>query len=142
MTDDVASQIQDFNAKIIAEFRATDGNVGPPFEGAPLLLLHSTGAKSGMERVHPVVYQPVDGGWAVFASKAGAPTNPAWFHNLVANPAATIEVGADTVPVAARVLQGTERDEVWTRQKELMPGFADYEAATTRTIPVVLLQPT
>lgn len=141
MSDDVADQIQDFNARIIDEFRANDGNVGPPFEGAPLLLLHSIGAKSGQPRVHPVVYQSVDTGWAIFASKAGSPTNPAWFHNLVANPATSIEVGADTVPVDARVLEGTERDQVWARQKDLMPGFADYEAATTRTIPVVLLQP-
>lgn len=142
MADEVSDQIQDFNAKIIAEFRANDGQVGPPFEGAPLLLLHSTGAKSGAERVHPVVYQSVDLGWAIFASKAGAPTHPAWYHNLVAHPDASIEVGADTVDVRARVAEGDEREQLWSRQKELMPGFADYEAATTRTIPVVVLEPT
>ena len=129
----------DWNAKIIAEFRANDGKVGPPFEGAPLLLLNTTGAKSGQERVSPVVYQPVGDAWAVFASKAGAPTNPDWFHNLKANPEASIELGTETVPVSATVLDGAERDEIWTKQKELMPGFADYEKATTRTIPVVLL---
>jgi deazaflavin-dependent oxidoreductase (nitroreductase family) len=129
----------DWNAKIIAEFRANDGKVGPPFEGAPLLLLHTTGAKSGQERVSPVVYQPVGDAWAVFASKAGAPTNPDWFHNLKAKPEASIELGTETVPVSATVLDGAQRDEIWAKQKELMPGFADYEKATTRTIPVVLL---
>ncbi|QXC62182.1 nitroreductase family deazaflavin-dependent oxidoreductase [Aquihabitans sp. G128] len=137
----MADDNRDFNAKIIDEFRANAGQVGPPFEGAPLLLLHSTGAKSGQERVHPIVYQPVSGSWAVFASKAGAPDNPAWFHNLVANPDASIEVGADTVAVRARVLEGDEREAVWSKQKELMPGFAEYEASTTRTIPVVVLDP-
>jgi deazaflavin-dependent oxidoreductase (nitroreductase family) len=129
----------DWNAKIIAEFRANDGKVGPPFEGAPLLLLNTTGAKSGQERVSPVVYQPVGDAWAVFASKAGAPTNPDWFHNLKAKPEASIELGTETVPVSATVLDGDQRDEIWAKQKELMPGFADYEKATTRTIPVVLL---
>lgn len=135
MPDDV----NDWNAKIIAEFRANDGKVGPPFEGAPLLLLTTTGARSGQERVSPVVFQPVGDAWAVFASKAGAPTNPDWFHNLKANPEASIEVGTETVPVTASVLEGARRDEIWAKQKELMPGFADYEKATTRTIPVVLL---
>ena len=133
------TDFQDWNTEIIAEFRANDGKVGPPFEGAPLLLLNTTGAKSGQERVSPVVYQPVGDAWAVFASKAGAPTNPDWFHNLKANPEASIELGTETVPVSATVLDGAERDEIWTKQKELMPGFADYEKATTRTIPVVLL---
>jgi len=137
----MADGANDFNTRIIDEFRANAGQVGPPFEGAPLLLLHSTGAKSGQERVHPIVYQAVGDSWAVFASKAGAPDNPAWFHNLVANPAASIEVGADTVAVTARVLEGDEREQVWSKQKEVMPGFADYEAATTRTIPVVVLDP-
>lgn len=135
----MAGGTNDFNTKIIEEFRANDGKVGPPFEGAPLLLLHSTGAKSGQERVHPMVFQPVGDAWAVFASKAGAPTNPDWYHNLVANPQASIELGTETVPVTARVLDGDERDQVWNAQKQLMPGFADYEQATTRTIPVVIL---
>lgn len=135
----MASDTNDFNAKIIEEFRANDGKVGPPFVGAPMLLLHSTGAKSGQERVNPMVFQPVGDSWAVFASKAGAPTNPDWYHNLVAHPQATIELGTETVPVTARVLEGEERDRVWSAQKQLMPGFADYEKATTRTIPVVVL---
>lgn len=129
----------DFNTRIMAEFRANDGKVGPPFEGAPLLILHSTGARSGEVREHPIVFQPLDDAWAVFASKAGAPTNPAWFHNLVANPEARIELGTETVPVVATVLEGDEREQVWSRQKAAMPGFAGYEASTTRTIPVVRL---
>ena len=137
----MADDMNDFNAQIINEFRANDGAVGGNFEGAPLLLLHSTGAKSGEERVHPIVYQAVGDDYAVFASKAGAPSHPAWFHNLVANPSASIEVGADTVPVTATVLEGDARATVWERQKELMPGFADYEKATDRVIPVVLLTP-
>src|SRR5918912_374471 len=99
------SEVRNFNQDIIDEFRANDGKVGGGFAGAPMLLLHSTGAKSGAERVNPMVYQDVDGGWAVFASKAGAPTNPDWYHNLVAHPDATIEVGTETIPVTARVTQ-------------------------------------
>jgi deazaflavin-dependent oxidoreductase (nitroreductase family) len=130
----------DWNTKIIEEFRANEGRVGGPFEGAPLLLLHTTGAKSGAERVHPVMYQADGDRLAVFASKAGAPTNPDWYHNLRANPTATVEVGTETFTVAAREAEGEERDRIWTRQKELVPGFADYEQKTTRQIPVVLLE--
>lgn len=132
--------MNDFNQQIIDEFRANGGQVGGGFEGAPMLILHSTGARSGQERVIPLVYQQVGDAYAIFASKAGAPTNPDWYHNLVAEPSASIEVGTETVPVTARVLEGDERDAIWARQKELMPGFADYEAATTRTIPVVVLE--
>ncbi len=133
----------DWNASIIEEFRANGGKVGGQFEGAPLLLLHTTGAKSGTERIAPVMYQDVDGGaYAVFASKAGAPTNPDWYHNLRANPSATIEVGTETVPVQARIAEGDERNRIWERQKQMYPGFADYEAKTTRTIPVIILERT
>lgn len=131
--------MSDWNDKIIAEFRENDGKVGGNFEGAPLLLLHSTGAKSGQERVHPMMYQAVGDGFAVFASKAGADSNPDWFHNLQAHPEATVEVGSETVDVAARVLDATEREPVWATQKSRFPGFADYEAKTSRVIPVVLL---
>ncbi len=136
------SDVNDFNRGIIEQFRANGGKVGPPFEGAPLLILHSTGAKSGKTRLAPIVYQQVDGSWAVFGSKAGAPDNPDWYHNLVANPSATIEVGTEEVAVTARVLEGDEREAIWSKQKELMPGFAEYEAKTDRTIPVVLLDRT
>jgi deazaflavin-dependent oxidoreductase (nitroreductase family) len=131
----------DWNSKIIEEFRANQGRVGGPFEGAPMLLLHSTGAKSGQPRLHPMMYQRVGDHYAVFASKAGAPTNPDWYHNLLAHPEATIEVGADTVKVRARVAPSDEREPIWTKQKAGYPGFAEYEQKTTRTIPVVILEP-
>ena len=132
--------VNDFNRGIIEQFRANDGKVGPPFEGAPLLILHSTGAKTGKPRLAPVVYQPVGEAWAVFASKAGAPDNPDWYHNLVAHPTAQIELGTETVDVTARVLEGDERAEIWEKQKQLMPGFAEYEAKTDRVIPVIVLE--
>ena len=132
--------MSDFNAKIIEEFRSNEGRVGGPFEGAPMLLLHTTGARSGAERVSPVVYAEDGDRWVVFASKGGAPTNPDWFHNLRVNPDASIEVGTDTVPVVARAAEGDERERLWSRQKERMPGFADYEQKTTRQIPVVVLE--
>ncbi len=133
---------QDWNAQIIEEFRANGGKVGGQFEGAPLLLLHSTGAKSGLERVNPMMYQAVGDAYAVFASKAGAPTHPDWFHNLQAHPDAAIEVGSETRPVRARVVEGDERESIWSTQKERYPGFADYETMTDRQIPVVVLEPT
>lgn len=131
----------DFNEAIIAEFRANDGKVGGQFEGAPLLLLHSIGAKSGQERVSPMMYQAVGDAYAVFASKAGAPTNPAWYHNLVSTPEASIEVGTQTVSVVAREVSGDERTAIWERQKAQYPGFADYESKTDRVIPVFVLDP-
>lgn len=133
--------MSDYNTQIIEEFRANEGKVGGNFAGAPLLLLHTTGAKSGADRVHPMMYRAVDGGWAVFASKAGADTHPAWFHNLVAHPAAEIEVGAERRAVTARVAEGAEREAIWTAQKADYPGFAGYEAKTQRVIPVVVLEP-
>ena len=131
---------ENWNSKIIEEFRASDGKIGGPFEGAPMLLLHSTGAKSGQERVNPMMYQQVGNAWAVFASKAGAPTNPDWFHNLVAHPEATIEIGSETIAVRARVAADDERGPIWETQKERYPGFADYETKTTRQIPVLILE--
>lgn len=133
--------MSDHNAQVIAEFRANDGQVGGPFEGRPLLLLHHLGAKTGTERVNPMMYQDVDGRYAVFASKAGAPDNPDWFNNLVTNPRASIEIGSETKEVRARVAEGDERDRIWTTQKRLFTGFADYEARTDREIPVVILEP-
>lgn len=132
----------DWNQKIIAEFRENKGIVGGPFEGATLTLLHHQGAKSGKERVTPLVYQQVDNGYAVFASKAGAPTHPDWYHNLVAHPDTVAEVGTETVPVTAHVLSGDEREKVWNEQKKRAPGFAEYEkTAGSRVIPVVVLEP-
>ncbi|MGI8492122.1 MAG: nitroreductase family deazaflavin-dependent oxidoreductase [Acidimicrobiales bacterium] len=134
------SETNDWNQKIIEEFRGHGGKVGGDFEGAPLLLLHTKGAKTGQERVNPVMYQPYGEAMAVFASKAGAPTNPDWYHNLIANPEATVEVGPETVKVRARVADGEEREKIWSRQKRDYPGFAEYEEKTTRQIPVVVLE--
>ena len=133
--------MSDWNAGVIEEFRANGGKLGGGFEGAPMLLLHSTGARSGEERVHPVMYQQVDGGYAVFASKGGAPSNPDWYHNLLAQPRVKAEIGTGTVDLVARVTQGQERDRIWTAQKAAYPGFADYESKTDREIPVVVLEP-
>jgi len=133
--------LSDFNSAIIAEFRAHGGKVGGPFEGAPLLLLTSTGAKSGEPRTTPVMYLPDGSRMVIFASKAGAPTHPAWYHNLLAHPQATVEVGTSTVEVRARVAAGGERDELYARQAKLYPQFADYAQKTTREIPVVVLEP-
>ena len=131
--------MSDFNARIIEEFRSNGGRVGGPFAGAPILLLTTTGAKTGKQRTNPLAYLPDGERVVVFASKAGAPTNPDWYHNLVAQPDVTIEVDGETRPVRARVTQGAERDELFSRQKQAMPGFADYEAKTDRVIPVVEL---
>lgn len=132
----------DWNDKIISEFRSNDGRVGGNFEGHTLLLLHHKGAKSGMVRVNPLAAQPLGGrAWAIFASKGGAPSNPDWYHNLLAHPEATIEVGTETLDVRARVAQGTEREEIWKRQKVVMPGFGEYEQKTSRQIPVIVLEP-
>jgi deazaflavin-dependent oxidoreductase (nitroreductase family) len=132
----------DFNAKVIAEFRANGGKVGGYFEGAPLLLLHHAGAKTGAERVNPLVYQRVGGCYAVFGSAGGQPRDPQWFRNLVARPDVTLEVGTSTVQARARVAEGAERASIWATQKERMPHFADYEKnAAPREIPVVLLDP-
>jgi deazaflavin-dependent oxidoreductase (nitroreductase family) len=135
------SDRQDWNKKIIEEFRANQGKVGGMFEGTPILLLHHTGAKSGKVRVNPLAYQANGNRLVVFASKGGAPTNPDWFHNLKANPRATVEVGTETRDVRARVAEGEEREKIWSRQKEIMPGFAGYETKTTRQIPVIILEP-
>ena len=136
------SNVNDWNTAIIDEFRANGGKVGGRFEGAPMLLLHTTGAKSGIERVNPIVYQGLGGGRvAVFASKAGAPTHPDWYHNLTANPEVSIEIGTETRRCRAEVAAGEERETIWSRQKQRMPGFADYEKKTDREIPVVILEP-
>jgi len=131
----------DWNRNVIEEFRTNDGVVGGMFEGKPLLLLHHTGAKTGTERVNPLVYLRDGDKYVIFASKAGAPTSPDWYHNVVANPSTTIEVGIQTIPVTARVADGAERDELWAKQKDVAPQFAEYEAKTDRVIPVIVLEP-
>jgi deazaflavin-dependent oxidoreductase (nitroreductase family) len=130
----------DFNQRIIEEFRANGGVVGGPFQGAPMLLLHHVGAKSGRRRVNPLVYLPDGDRFVVIASKGGAPTNPDWYYNLLANPETTIEVGTETIPVRAEVLDGEERDRLYATQAAERPAFAEYQAKTTRRIPVIALR--
>ena len=137
-----APEAESFNSRIIREFRANDGEVGGPFAGAPVLLLISTGAKTGAQRTTPVMYLADGSRLIVFASKGGAPTHPHWYHNLVAHPAATVEVGTGRFAVTAKVVSGAERDELYERQSALYPGFAEYQAKTSRTIPVIALERT
>ena len=135
--------VMSWNANIIDEFRGNEGRVGGMFEGAPILLLHTTGRRSGEERVNPLVYLPDGDRWVVFASKAGHPYHPHWLLNLEANPDAAIEVGTETMPVRATVLRdGPERDELYARQVAVRPQFGEYELKTAgkRTIPVIVLE--
>ncbi len=134
------ADMSDFNKGIIEEFRANKGKVGGNFEGAPMVLLTTTGAKSGQRRTTPVVSLPQGDVLYVFASKAGAPTNPDWFHNLVANPEVEVEYGDDKFAAIATPVEGVERDRIYAEQVEIMPGFGDYEKATDRVIPVVELR--
>jgi deazaflavin-dependent oxidoreductase (nitroreductase family) len=137
-----ADEVQDWNTKLIQEFRANQGQIGGNFQGAPLLLLHTTGARTGKERVNPMMYQSLDGGRvAVFASKAGADTNPDWYRNLVAHPDVSAEIGTETLSFRARTADHAERDPIWSKQKQDYPGFAEYESKTSREIPVVILEP-
>ena len=132
--------MNDWNAGIIEEFRANEGRVGGPFEGAPMILVHHIGAKSGTERVTPLVYLPeADGQMVIIASKAGAPTNPDWYHNLKANPKVDVEVGTETFPVDAAEVEGPERDEIWAEVVARNPGFGEYQEKTTRIIPLIRL---
>ena len=139
--------MSDFNAQVIADFNATNGKPGGYFKNAPVLLLHSIGAKTGQERTLPLMYlREGDGPWYIFASKGGHPNNPDWYHNLKSNPAAAISIGDGTtisrLNVTARVIDGgDERDAIYARQASLFPQFAEYEKKTERTIPVVELTP-
>lgn len=132
--------MSDFNQRIIEEFRANAGVVGGPFTGAPMLLLTTIGAKSGIARTMPLVYLEEGETIYIIASKAGAHTHPAWFHNLKANPGVTVEQGTDRYEAVATEVTGDERDAIYARQAERMPQFAEYQAGTSRTIPVVALR--
>ncbi len=132
--------MSDWNTKIIEEFRANEGRVGGPFEGAPMILVHHIGARSGTQRVTPLVYFPQDDDRSVIiASKAGAATNPDWYHNLKANPEIDVEVGTERFPVQVAEAAGAERDEIWARAVVAMPGFGEYQEKTDRVIPVLVL---
>lgn len=130
--------VNDWNATIIEEFRSHEGRVGGNFEGAPVLLLHTKGAKSGKERINPMMYLDYEGKRYIFAPYAGATTHPDWYHNLVANPNVTVEVGTEAFEATAAVSLD-ERDRIYPIQAERFPGFAEYELKTTRKIPVVEL---
>ena len=135
-----ASTVGDFNAKIVDEYRANGGRLWGMFAGSDLLLLHHTGAKSGIQRVSPLAYQRIGESFAVFASRAGSTANPDWYHNVVANPDTLIEIGSETIVVRARVAEPAERDVIWERQKKRVPQFAEYERkAAPRKIPVIVL---
>jgi len=136
-----AETIKAFNKTISDEFRANDGKVGGPFEGADLLLLTTTGAKSGQPRVSPLAYFRVDGKLLIIGSFAGADFNPAWVHNLRANRSARVEIGNESSDATARELPPAERDELFPKITAVAPGFAEYQAKTTRIIPVFELQP-
>ena len=135
------SEVNDWNKKTIDEFRANGGKVGGPFEGRTLLLLHTTGAKSRQERINPVAYVRDGDRYVVIASKGGAPTNPDWYYNVLANPELTVEVGTEKFQVRAKVAEEPERTRLYNKMAEMMPGFADYQLKTTRVIPVIVLTP-
>jgi deazaflavin-dependent oxidoreductase (nitroreductase family) len=134
------TDVNDWNQKVIDELRANGGNV-PSMGGATLLILHTVGAKSGQERLSPLLYRERGDDLVIFASYAGAPVNPAWFHNLVAHPDVSVEVKGETRAVRARVADTDERNELWEWNKQDYDTFAEYEAKTDRTIPVVILEP-
>jgi len=137
--DDAAKATNDWNATVIEEFRANEGIVGGQFQGAPVLLLGTTGARTHAKRVNPMMYLSVEGSIYVFASKAGADTNPDWYHNLVADPVVVVERGTEKYKATASPLSGEERDRIYAIQAERYPGFAEYQENTKRTIPVVEL---
>jgi deazaflavin-dependent oxidoreductase (nitroreductase family) len=132
-------KVNGWNERVIAEFRANGGKVGGMFEGASMILVHHFGAKSGTERVSPMVWFPDGDRILIIASKAGAPTNPDWYHNLKAHPRVTVEVGTETFPVVAEELPRAERDEKWAQITSVAPGFAEYQEKTTRVLPVLAL---
>ncbi|OEV04140.1 nitroreductase/quinone reductase family protein [Streptomyces oceani] len=152
--------INSWNERVIAEFRSNAGHVRwsteedlatgrpvPPLlpgfdehRGVPIILVRNTGAKTRRERINPLMYQPVGGDFAVFATYGGSPRPPAWFHNLVAHPRAVVETGEQEVPVTARLTEGVERERIWTRQVTLVPTFAEFEATAGREIPILLLE--
>jgi deazaflavin-dependent oxidoreductase (nitroreductase family) len=129
----------DFNKQVIEEFRANGGKVGGVFEGAPMLLLTTTGARSGQPRVAPLVYTTDGDRYVIIASKGGAPTNPDWYHNIAANPEVTVEVGTEKFQARAEIAQEPERTRLFDAQAALMPNFREYQKNTSRIIPVVTL---
>jgi deazaflavin-dependent oxidoreductase (nitroreductase family) len=134
-----ADDVNDWNRKVIEEFRANGGKVGGQFAGAPMILVHHFGAKSGVERVSPMVYFTDGDRMLIVASAAGSPKNPDWYHNLKARPKVDVEVGTETFPVVVEELQADERAQKWAKVTAAMPGFAEYQEKTSRVIPVFAL---
>ena len=132
--------MDDFNARIVEEFRANGGKVGKPFEGAPMILVTTTGARSGNQRTSPLVHTRDGDRYVIIASYAGAPKHPAWYHNIVANPEVTVEVGTEKFQARASTVEGEERQRLYDAQAALMPNFEEYQEKTTRQIPVVVLE--
>ncbi len=139
--DGVTDTFNDFNRAIVEEFRANAGAVGGQFAGAPMILVNHRGATTGTAYTNPLVYTRDGDNYVVIASKGGAPDDPQWFRNLVADPDVTVEVGTETFPVRARVAEGDERARLWRAMADRMPGFDEYAANTTRQIPVVVFEP-
>ena len=132
--------VNDFNKKIIAEFRANDGQVGGQFANTSLLLLNTIGAKSGQPRTNPVAYTTDGDQLVIIASKGGAPTNPDWYYNVKANPLVAVERGSEKFQARAVIAEGAERNRLFNQMAEIMPGFADYQRNTDRQIPVITLE--
>ncbi len=132
--------MSDYNKQIIEEFRANGGKVGGFFEGATLLLLHTIGAKSGLERINPVVYLADSNRYVIIASKGGADAHPDWYHNIVANPEVTVEVGSETIPALASIAAEPERTELYEKMEARHAEFTEYKSKTTRVIPVITLR--
>jgi deazaflavin-dependent oxidoreductase (nitroreductase family) len=133
--------VNDWNKSIIEEFRANGGKVGGQFAGATLLLLHTTGAKSGQQRINPLAYVRDGTHYVVVASKGGAPTNPDWYYNIIANPLVTVEAGTEQFQARGTVASEPDRTRLFDKMVEAMPGFADYQRNTARILPVVILTP-
>ncbi|WP_420610414.1 nitroreductase family deazaflavin-dependent oxidoreductase [Candidatus Poriferisodalis sp.] len=133
-------QVLSFNERIIAEFRENEGRCGGMFEGNPMLLLTMTGARSGRQLTSPLTYHELDGDWIVFASAGGHPSHPAWYHNVTANPAVTVEVGTESFAATAAELSGSERTKAFDAMCEAMPRFGEYQASVDREIPVIRLR--
>ena len=134
-------EAQERNKRIIEEFRTNDGKVSGRFEGKTLLLLHTRGAKSGRERINPTAYVRDGDRYVIIASQGGAASNPSWYHNILANPLVTVEVGSETFPVLATVAEEPERTRLYDKMVEMMPRFDEYRRKTTREIPVIVLTP-
>ena len=135
------NDVNDWNKAAIAEFRANGGKVGGQFAGSSLLLLHTTGAKSGQLRINPLVYGTDGDRLVVIASKGGAPTQPDWYHNIVANPLVTVEVGTKQFQARATIAAEPERTRLFDQMAAMMPGYAEYQRSTTRILPVIILTP-